>query len=266
MLHFALIVGSLVMAGPFIWMGLSSLKSFEQMFAIPPEFIPSPVMWSNFTDSLQAMPFGRAYWNSFYISTIVVVSQVVTCSMAAYAFAKLKFPGSKVLFIAFLATMMVPMQVTLIPLYLIMDGLGWVNTHLSIIVPNALFNAFGVFLLRQFMLGIPKEMEEAAVIDGANPAFIYLRIMVPLIKPALAAFGIFSFIGIWNNFIQPLTFLSDTDLFTVPLMLAMFKGLYVTQWPLLMAGATISVVPVLIVYFFAQRQIIEGIALTGVKG
>ncbi|GAF11882.1 ABC-type sugar transport system, permease component [Bacillus sp. JCM 19045] len=266
LLHFALIVGSLVMAGPFIWMGLSSLKSFEQMFAIPPEFIPSPVMWSNFTDSLQAMPFGRAYWNSFYISTIVVVSQVVTCSMAAYAFAKLKFPGSKVLFIAFLATMMVPMQVTLIPLYLIMDGLGWVNTHLSIIVPNALFNAFGVFLLRQFMLGIPKEMEEAAVIDGANPAFIYLRIMVPLIKPALAAFGIFSFIGIWNNFIQPLTFLSDTDLFTVPLMLAMFKGLYVTQWPLLMAGATISVVPVLIVYFFAQRQIIEGIALTGVKG
>ncbi|MFS0787989.1 carbohydrate ABC transporter permease [Shouchella sp. 1P09AA] len=266
LLHLALIIGSLVMAGPFIWMGLSSLKSFEQMFSVPPTIIPDPVMWSNFTDSLTAMPFGRAYWNSFYISTIVVVSQIITCSMAAYAFAKLKFPGSKFLFIAFLATMMVPMQVTLIPLYLILDSLGWVNTHLSIIVPNALFNAFGVFLLRQFMLGIPKEMEEAAVMDGANPAFIYLRIMLPLIKPALAAFGIFSFIGIWNNFIQPLTFLSSTELFTVPLLLAMFKGLYVTQWPLLMAGATISVVPVLIIYFFAQRQIIEGIALTGVKG
>ncbi|GAF21866.1 MULTISPECIES: carbohydrate ABC transporter permease [Shouchella] len=265
-LHLALILGSLVMAGPFIWMGLSSLKSFEQMFSIPPTIIPDPIMWSNFVDSLNAMPFGRAYWNSFYISTIVVLSQIITCSMAAYAFAKLKFPGSKVLFIAFLATMMVPMQVTLIPLYLILDQLQWVNTHLSIIVPNALFNAFGVFLLRQFMLGIPKEMEEAAVMDGANPAFIYLRIMLPLIKPALAAFGIFSFIGIWNNFIQPLTFLSSTELFTVPLLLAMFKGLYVTQWPLLMAGATISVVPVLIVYFFAQRQIIEGIALTGVKG
>ncbi|MFB4213084.1 carbohydrate ABC transporter permease [Shouchella sp. JSM 1781072] len=266
LLHLALIIGSIVMAGPFIWMGLSSLKSFEQMFSVPPTIIPDPVMWSNFTDSLAAMPFGRAYWNSFYISTIVVVSQIITCSMAAYAFAKLKFPGSKFLFIAFLATMMVPMQVTLIPLYLILDSLGWVNTHLSIIVPNALFNAFGVFLLRQFMLGIPKEMEEAAVMDGANPAFIYLRIMLPLIKPALAAFGIFSFIGIWNNFIQPLTFLSSTELFTVPLLLAMFKGLYVTQWPLLMAGATISVVPVLIIYFFAQRQIIEGIALTGVKG
>ncbi|GIN13739.1 sugar ABC transporter permease [Shouchella clausii] len=266
LLHLALVIGSIVMAGPFIWMALSSLKSFEQIFAVPPVWIPDPFVWSNFTDSLQAMPFGRAYFNSFYISTIVVVSQVITCSMAAYAFAKLKFPGSKVLFIAFLATMMVPMQVTLIPLYIIMDNIGWVNTHLSIIVPNALFNAFGVFLLRQFMMGIPKEMEEAAVMDGANPLYIYAKIMLPLIKPALAAFAIFSFIGIWNNFIQPLVFLSDTTLFTVPLLLATFKGLYVTNWPLMMAGATISVVPVLIVYFFAQRQIIEGIALTGVKG
>ncbi|MFP7286698.1 carbohydrate ABC transporter permease [Shouchella clausii] len=266
LLHLALIIGSIVMAGPFIWMALSSLKSFEQIFAVPPVWIPDPFVWSNFTDSLQAMPFGRAYFNSFYVSTIVVVSQVLTCSMAAYAFAKLKFPGSKVLFIAFLATMMVPMQVTLIPLYIIMDNIGWVNTHLSIIVPNALFNAFGVFLLRQFMMGIPKEMEEAAVMDGANPLYIYAKIMLPLIKPALAAFAIFSFIGIWNNFIQPLVFLSDTTLFTVPLLLATFKGLYVTNWPLMMAGATISVVPVLIVYFFAQRQIIEGIALTGVKG
>ncbi|WMM33026.1 carbohydrate ABC transporter permease [Shouchella clausii] len=266
LLHLALVIGSIVMAGPFIWMALSSLKSFEQIFAVPPVWIPDPFVWSNFTDSLQAMPFGRAYFNSFYISTIVVVSQVLTCSMAAYAFAKLKFPGSKVLFIAFLATMMVPMQVTLIPLYIIMDNIGWVNTHLSIIVPNALFNAFGVFLLRQFMMGIPKEMEEAAVMDGANPLYIYAKIMLPLIKPALAAFAIFSFIGIWNNFIQPLVFLSDTTLFTVPLLLATFKGLYVTNWPLMMAGATISVVPVLIVYFFAQRQIIEGIALTGVKG
>ncbi|WP_425314341.1 carbohydrate ABC transporter permease [Shouchella clausii] len=266
LLHVTLVIGSIVMAGPFIWMALSSLKSFEQIFAVPPVWIPDPFVWSNFTDSLQAMPFGRAYFNSFYISTIVVVSQVLTCSMAAYAFAKLKFPGSKVLFIAFLATMMVPMQVTLIPLYIIMDNIGWVNTHLSIIVPNALFNAFGVFLLRQFMMGIPKEMEEAAVMDGANPLYIYAKIMLPLIKPALAAFAIFSFIGIWNNFIQPLVFLSDTTLFTVPLLLATFKGLYVTNWPLMMAGATISVVPVLIVYFFAQRQIIEGIALTGVKG
>ncbi len=254
------------MAGPFIWMGLSSLKSFEQIFAIPPVWIPDPFVWSNFTESLQAMPFGRAYFNSFYISAIVVGSQLLTCSMAAYAFAKISFPGSKVLFILFLATMMVPMQVTLIPLYLIIDWIGWLDSHLSIIVPNALFNAFGVFLLRQFIMGIPKEMEEAAIIDGANPIQIYARIILPLVMPALAAFGIFSFIQSWNNFIQPLVFLSSTELFTVPLMLETFKGLYVTDWPLMMAGATISVVPILVVYVIAQRHIIEGIALTGVKG
>ncbi|WYP28540.1 carbohydrate ABC transporter permease [Alkalihalobacillus sp. FSL W8-0930] len=265
-LHFALIIGSLVMAGPFIWMALSSLKSFEQIFAVPPVWIPDPFMWSNITDSLSAMPFGRAYFNSFYISFVVVFSQLLTCSMAAYAFAKIKFPGSRFLFVAFLATMMVPMQVTLIPLYIIMDNIGWVNSHLSILVPNALFNAFGVFLLRQFIMGIPKEMEEAAVMDGANPLYIYWKIILPLVRPALAAFGIFSFIGIWNNFIQPLVFLSDQDLYTVPLLLATFKGLYVTNWPLMMAGATISVIPVLVIYVFAQRQIIEGIALTGVKG
>lgn len=265
-LHFALIIGSLLMAGPFIWMALSSLKSFEQIFAVPPVWIPDPFMWSNITDSLSAMPFGRAYFNSFYISFVVVFSQLLTCSMAAYAFAKIKFPGSRFLFVAFLATMMVPMQVTLIPLYIIMDTIGWVNSHLSILVPNALFNAFGVFLLRQFIMGIPKEMEEAAVMDGANPLYIYWKIILPLVRPALAAFGIFSFIGIWNNFIQPLVFLSDQDLYTVPLLLATFKGLYVTNWPLMMAGATISVIPVLVIYVFAQRQIIEGIALTGVKG
>ncbi|WP_260681990.1 carbohydrate ABC transporter permease [Alkalicoccobacillus porphyridii] len=265
-LHIALIIGSIIMAGPFIWMALSSLKSFEQIFAVPPVWIPDPFVWSNITDSLSAMPFGRAYFNSFYISFLVVTSQILTCSMAAYAFAKIKFPGSRVLFIGFLATMMVPMQVTLIPLYLIMDYIGWVNSHLSILVPNMLFNAFGVFLLRQFIMGIPKEMEEAAVMDGANPLFIYVKIILPLIRPALAAFGIFSFIGIWNNFIQPLVFLSDQSLYTVPLLLATFKGLYVTNWPLMMAGATISVIPVLVIYVFAQRQIIEGIALTGVKG
>ncbi|GIN59525.1 sugar ABC transporter permease [Lederbergia ruris] len=265
-LHIVLFIGALLFAGPFIWMALSSLKSFEQIFAVPPVWIPDPFVWENFTNSLAAMPFGKAYFNSFYISAIVVFCQLLTCSMAAYAFAKIKFPGSNVLFIGFLATMMVPMQVTLIPLYIIMDAIGWVNTHLSIIVPNALFNAFGVFLLRQFIMGIPKEMEEAAVVDGANPLFIFFKVILPLIKPALSAFGIFSFIGIWNNFIQPLTFLSDQDLFTVPLMLSTFKGLYVTDWPLMMAGATISVVPILIVYIFAQRQIIEGIALTGVKG
>jgi multiple sugar transport system permease protein len=266
MLHLLLIIGAIVMSGPFIWMFLSAVKPLDQIFAVPPKWIPEPFVWSNFIDSLKAMPFGKAYFNSFYISIIVVASQILTCSMAAYGFAKIKFPGSKVLFILFLSTMMVPMQVTLIPLYLIMDAIGWLDTHASIIIPSALFNAFGVFLLRQFIMGIPKEMEEAAIIDGANPFQVYVKVILPLIKPSLAAFGIFSFIGVWNNFIQPLTFLSSQELYTVPLLLSYFKGLYVTNWALMMAGATISVIPILVVYIIAQRQIIEGITLTGVKG
>ncbi len=187
-------------------------------------------------------------------------------SMAAYAFAKLRFRGSGLLFILFLATMMIPKQVTMIPLYLIMDKINWLDTHLTLIVPGALFNAFAVFLLRQFIRGIPKELEEAAVMDGANPFRIYWSVILPLIRPALAAVGIFIFMGTYNNFIDALIYLSTPENFTVPLLLNNFKGLYVTNWSYMMAGATISVVPVIIVYLFAQRHIIEGVTLTGIKG
>ncbi len=163
--------------------------------------------------------------------------------------------------------MMIPKQVTMIPLYLIMDKINWLDTHLTLIVPGALFNAFAVFLLRQFIRGIPKELEEAAVMDGANPFRIYWSVILPLIRPALAAVGIFIFMGgTYNNFIDALIYLSTPENFTVPLLLNNFKGLYVTNWSYMMAGATISVVPVIIVYLFAQRHIIEGVTLTGIKG
>lgn len=242
------------------------LKNMTQIFAIPPVWFPNPIVWQNYLDSLQAMPFGRAYWNSFYITIIVVVSQLFTGSMAAYAFAKLKFKGSEALFLLFLATMMIPKQVTMIPLYLIMDKLGWLNTHLPLIIPGALFNAFAVFLLRQFIRGIPKELEEAAVMDGASIPRIYWSVILPLIKPALAAMTIFIFMGTYNNFMDALIYLSTPEKFTVPLLLNNFKGLYVTNWSYMMAGATISVIPIILVYLFAQRYIIEGITLTGIKG
>ncbi|GIN71430.1 sugar ABC transporter permease [Bacillus sp. J14TS2] len=265
-IHFLVICGSLIMIFPFLWSISSSLKDISQIFIIPPEVIPNPFVWSNYPDSLQAMPFGRAYWNSFYITFLVVGVSLLTASMAAYAFAKIKFRGSNFLFIFFLATMMVPNQVTMIPLYMIMDKIGWLDTHLSIIVPGALFNAFAVFLLRQFIMGIPNELEEAAIMDGANPIKIYWKIVLPLVRPALAAVGIFLFLGSWNNFLQPLIYLSTPELFTVPLLLNYFKGLYATDWALMMAGSTISVIPVLIIYIIAQKHIIEGVALTGIKG
>jgi multiple sugar transport system permease protein len=265
-LHIVLAIGAFIMTMPFIWMILSSLKDLSQVFLIPPKWIPDPWVWTNFKNSWNALPFDRAYWNSFYINVIVVTSQLITCSMAAYAFAKIKFPFRDVIFVLFLATMMIPGQVTIIPMYLMMKQFGWIDSHLSIIVPSALFNAFGVFLLRQFIKGIPRDMEEAAIVDGANRWKIYTSVILPLIKPALSALGIFTFLGMWNNFFGPLIFLNTPEKFTVPLMLNQFRGMYTIDWTLMMAGSAIAIVPVLIVYVIGQRFIIEGVTLTGIKG
>ena len=266
LLHVVIALGAFVMAFPFAWMILTSLKDSSQAFVIPPSWIPNPWALDNYPASLQALPFGIAYFNSFYISAIVVTVTLFTASMAAYAFAKIKFPGRELVFLLFLATMMVPGQVTIIPLFLIMKALGWVDTHLAIIVPPALFNAFAVFLLRQFVRGIPKELEEAAMIDGCNRLRTYWQIILPLMVPAMSALGIFIFINTWNNFFNPLIFLNSPDLFTVPLMLNQFRGQYTVDWTLLMAGTAVAAIPVLVVYIIGQRKIIEGITLTGLTG
>ena len=265
LLHVALIACALTMIIPFYWMVATSLKSFSQVFNIPPNWFPNPVLWSNYPDSWNALPFAQAYWNSFYIAAIVVTSQLLGCSMAGYAFARINFPFREVIFIGFLATLMIPHQVTIIPLYLIMRDLGWLDTHLALIVPPSLFSAFGVFLMRQFIKGLPEELEESAILDGANRWRIYWQIVMPLIKAPLAALAIFSFLGQWNNFFNPNIFLSTPEKFTIPLLLNMFRGLYVTDWTLMMAAGTIAVIPLLIIYLFGQRYIIEGVALTGMK-
>ncbi|MDQ0877421.1 multiple sugar transport system permease protein [Paenibacillus sp. V4I3] len=266
LLHVLLILASVVMFGPFLWMAFSGLKDLAQIFQVPPTLFPNPWRWENISRSLTAMPFDKAYINSAYISVIVVLSQLLTCSMAAFSFAKIDFPFRNVLFILFLSMLMVPEQVTIVPLYIILKNLGWLDTHLSLIVPDALFSAFGVFLLRQFFMGIPRDLSEAAYVDGASMWKIYWRIMVPLIRPALASLAIVSFLGNWNSFFKPVIFLSSTDNFTVPLMLSTFKGLYVTDWTLMMSGSAIAVMPVLLVYLVLQRNIIEGISMTGIKG
>ncbi|GHO68137.1 sugar ABC transporter permease [Ktedonobacter sp. SOSP1-52] len=265
-IHLLLILGAILMAAPFLWMILTSLKTATQAFSVPPTWIPNPVAWQNYPDSLQALPFGLAYFNSIYICFVVVASQLLTCSMAGYAFARIRFPLRGPLFILFLATLMIPLQVTIIPLFLVMKQLGWIDTHLSIIVPYALLNAFGVFLMRQFIKGIPIELEEAAIMDGANRWTLFWRVILPLLKAPLAALGIISFLSQWNNFFAPLIMLSNSNLYTVPLMLNLFKGEYTTSWTLLMAGSALAVLPILLVYIIAQRHIIQGIQLTGLKG
>jgi multiple sugar transport system permease protein len=263
--HIALSIGAFIMFFPFLWMIISSLKDLSQLYSVPPNWIPDPIMWGNYAASWNYMPFGTAYFNSFYITVIVVVVQLFTSSLAAYAFAKIHFPFRNAIFMLFLAMMMIPGQVTIIPLYLIMKEFGWLDSHLSLIVPPALFNAFGVFLLRQFIKGIPAEVEESAFLDGANRWTIYTRIVMPLVQPALSALGIFTFLQMWNRFFEPLIFLNSTSQFTVPLLLNQFRGQFITDWSLLMAGCAIAVIPVLIVYVLGQRYIIEGIAFTGLK-
>ena len=265
LLYVAVTVGAVVMVMPFAWMLLASVKDLGQLYQVPPNWIPNPLVFQNYVNAWTSVPFDTGYLNSAIVTVTVVIANLLTCSMAAYAFARIEFPFRHTLFILFLATLMVPEQVTIIPLYIIIESVGLTDTLLSLIIPYALFNAFGVFLLRQFIKSLPVDLEEAAIVDGANRWTIYWRIILPLIRPALAAFGIFTFLFQWNNFFRPLVFLNSIDNYTVPLAINFFRGQYATDFALLMAGSSISIVPVLMVYVIGQRQIIEGIATTGMK-
>lgn len=265
LLHLILIIGAIIMVVPFLWMLVTSLESTAQAFSVPPSFIPNPFLWDNYPQSFNALPFNLAYINSAIVAVSVTAFQLITCSMAAYAFARIQFPGREIIFFVFLATMMIPFQLTIIPIFLTMKQFGLLDTLLSLILPPALFSAFGVFLLRQFILGLPYELEEAAIVDGANRWTIFWQIILPLLRAPLAALGIFTFIGQWNDFFRPLIMLNTPSNFTVPLMLNQFRGQYATEWTLVMAGSVIAVLPLLIVYILAQRHIIRGIAMTGLK-
>lgn len=251
---------------PFLWMISTSLKGAEEAFAYPPSLIPKTFRWENYKKALTDLPFDKAYFNSLKLAVINVTGQVITSAMAGYALGKLKFKGSNVVFGGFIAVMMVPYTVISIPLFLIFSELNLIDTHLAIILMTFAYMPMGVFLCRQFIMALPNELIEAAIIDGANYGSIFFRIIIPLIKPALASLGIFSFMWNWNSFYTPLIFLNSQDKFTVPLLLNMFKGKYTVDWSLIMAASTISIIPVLIVYLFAQKHIIEGITITGLKG
>ncbi|PZE20651.1 carbohydrate ABC transporter permease [Paenibacillus xerothermodurans] len=249
---------------PFFWMISSSLKSLNEMYAFPPVWIPGRLLWENYIYMFNSAPWGKFLLNTTKITLLVVVGQLLTCSMGAYAFARLKFPGRDALFTVYLATMMIPYQVTMIPTFKIIKSLGWLNTHNALIVP-ALFSAFGTFLLRQFFLTLPKELEQSAMIDGCSFPQIYRHIMLPNAKPALVTLAIFIFMGTWNDFLGPLIYINKLELKTLTLGLATFQGTYTTQWNYMMAGAVIVTLPVLLVYFLAQRHFVEGVVMSGIK-
>ena len=259
-----LILGAFVMVGPFVWMISTSLKEPADQFSRT--LIPDPVTLTNYTGLWDALPFTRLIWNSFKIASLATVGQLLTCSMAGFAFAAVRFRGRNALFILLLVTLMIPFQVTLIPNFIIYRWLGLYGTQVPLYLPAFLGGAFGTFLLRQYFLTIPGELAEAARIDGASLWTIYWRIYLPLARPALAALAIFTFLFSWNDLFGPLIYLpSDLEKTTLPVGLALFQAQYSGRWTVMMAGVLVSIAPIVAVFFFAQKQFIEGIALSGVK-
>ncbi|WP_438853343.1 carbohydrate ABC transporter permease [Agromyces sp. M3QZ16-3] len=266
-IHAALVAAGLAMVFPFLWMLLTSFKTLPQLLQDPLSLWPDPWTLDKYVDAWNAVPFGQAYLNSIYICVLSVVGTLLTASMAGYAFARIRFRGSRVLFIVFLATQMIPKQVTLIPFYLLMAKFGWVDSHLSLIVPAMLVNPFAVFLMRQFVLSLPKELEEAALVDGAGRWRTFWSIILPNLKPGLGALSIIVALDVWNSFLFPLVLLNSPDLFTVPLLLASFRGQFGSvDYGLVMAASALATIPMLVAFVIGQRRILNSMAASGLGG
>lgn len=261
-----LALGSISMLVPFVWMLATSLMTPEQMFSLPPRLLPSPLAPENYSRAMMTVPLGRFFLNSLLVACLTTAGQMVTASMAAYAFARLRFPFKDGLFFLFLATMMIPPQVNVVPLFMLMSKLGWIDSYAALVVPG-LFGAFGIFLLRQWFLGFPEELEQAATLDGCNIWQIYWKIALPTALPALATLGIFTFIATWNSFLWPLIVTNSEHMRTLPVGLAAFKGSFreTTDWGQLMAAGVISVLPALAVFLLGQKYFIRGLMACSVK-
>lgn len=260
-----LIFMSVITIFPFVWMVGTSLKTTQEIFAFPPTLWPAEPQWQNFATVLERVPFLRFYLNSIVVTTILTFSQVATAALAGYAFARIAFPFKNLLFGAYLATLIIPNQVTMLPLFLLVSRFGWIDTYQGLTVPF-LANAFAVFFLRQFFLTIPRELEEAARIDGAGRIRVLFQIVLPLARPALSTITLFLFLSEWDNYLWPLIVTNSEAMRTLPIGLRFFVEESGSQLHLMMAGAVMAVVPILLLFFMAQKQFIEGIAMTGTKG
>lgn len=251
---------------PLYWMFSTALKSPQQTFAIPPEWVPAPAQWSNFAKVFDEVPFARFYVNTLFLVFANIVGHLVSVTLVAYGFARLRFPGRNILFLVMLSTLMIPYHVTLVPRFIMFSKLGMINSYWPLILPAFTGSPFLIFLVRQYMMSIPFDLDEAAYIDGANRFDVFWRIILPLARPALMLVVVFTFIDVWNDFLQPLIYLTDPDMFTVSLGLSFFQGARETNWNLLMAGSVLAMIPPLILFFFAQKQLIGGISVEGLKG
>lgn len=263
--HLVLGLVALTMLLPFLWMIGTSLMTELEVYQFPPKFIPEEFQWSNYKEAMTLLPFDRFFLNSIIITLGAVAGQLLFCSMAAYAFARLQFKGRDKLFSIYLMTMMVPAIVTMIPAFLIINSFGWIDTYWAMITP-LVNSVWGIFLLRQFFISLPRDLEDAARIDGAGDFTIYWRIILPLSLPALATLGIFAFMSTWKDFLWPLLVTTRMDMRPVEVGIAMFHTIHSLNWPHQMAAAVVVMIPIIIVFIFTQRFFTKGIALTGMKG
>ena len=262
--HLVLLLGAITMLVPFIWMLSSSVKSLGEVFVFPPTLFGEKIVWENYTKISSRFDYLAYFLNSVKVSAWVVIFQVFTSATAGYVFAKLNFKGRDRIFTLYLATMMIPFHVTVITNFLQMSMYGLVNTLWSLMLPASV-SAFGTFLMRQFFVTVPNELIEAAKIDGCNPFKTFLQICFPMAKPTIATLSIFCFMNVWNDYFTPLIYINDSRKYTLPLGLASMKGMYSTDWPVLMAASVISVLPVLIAFLFAQDAFVKGVMMTGMK-
>jgi multiple sugar transport system permease protein len=263
--HICLIIASIFFLVPFIWLVSTSLKPITQIFSFPPEWIPSPFRWQNYLDAMEYIPFFTYLNNTVVITIISTIGVIISCPLVAYSFAKLQWKGRNVFFIITIAVMMIPGQVTMIPLFLLFNKIGWVGTPLPLIVPAFFGAPFYIFLLRQFFMGLPDTLRDSAKIDGAGEFRIYWQIMLPLAQPAVLAVGLFQFMGSWTDFLGPLLYLTDETQYTLSLGLQQFQNQMGTEWGLMMAVSTMMTLPIIIMFFFLQKTFIQGITFSGIK-
>ncbi|MGW7680990.1 carbohydrate ABC transporter permease [Kribbella sp. NPDC054772] len=267
LMYVLLIAGAVPTLLPLIWLVRSALMNSGQIFVSPPQWIPKPFAWDNFSGALTQVPFARYFLNTLVLEAGVLIGTMLSCSLAAFSFARLRWKHKNLVFGILMTGVMLPYAVTLIPTFLFWQKLGLVNTYVPLILPHWFgTGVFNIFLLRQFFLSIPYELDESAYIDGATPFQVYWRIILPLSKPALAVVGVFTFLGVWNDYLGPLIYLNDSDKYTLAMGLASFQGTYTAQWGYLMAAAAVVLLPIVLLFAFAQKYFVEGIALTGLKG
>ena len=251
---------------PFFWMVRSSLMTKTEIFGTPMRWLPETIQWQNYRDALTQVPFARYFLNSLFLVVVNIIGKLLSSSLVAFGFSRIEFRGKNIWFAIVIATMMIPWSVLLIPQFMLWNVVGFYNTYVPLTLPAFFLDGFYIFLLRQFFSTLPRDYDEAAILDGASYFTIYSRIIMPLCKPALMTVCVFTFMNTWNDFIGPMIYLKDPKMSTVSLGLQMFISQYTTEWHLMMAAATVAIVPMIIMFFFAQRYFIEGMTFAGIKG